>query len=197
MKNTLEDSEIIVDIYDILLIIILMLITYLIFMIINKIMNKNNVINNKNKDINIIDNNINIIEENDILTPPTIRYQAPEVFYEEPILPDRQINIRTRGGPLEYQQLGILTSISNTNDVRPLFGRQTYSSSNQWNYYSTSGSNYGARIPIFYSNQICTNERGCREINDNDYIRIGNVSSEEYIFTRYSNNEYDYIPNIF
>ena len=196
MKYTLEDSEIIIDIYDILLIIIVILISCLIFMIIYKLINRNNLINRTNKDINI-DNNINIIEENDILTPPTIRYQAPEVFYEEPILPDRQINIRTRGGPLEYQQMGILTSINNTNDVRPLFGRQTYSSSNQWNYYSTSGSNCGARIPIFYSNQICTNERGCREINDNDYIRIGNVSSEEYIFTKYSNNEYDYIPFVY
>ena len=193
MKKTLENSEIIIDLYDVLLFIILIIITSLIFLIIKKITNKNN----KVKNVNVIDNNINIIEENDILTPPSIKYDLPEILYEEPILPDRQINIRTRGGPLEYQQLGILTSINNTNDVRPLFGRQTYSGSNQWNYYSASGSNYGARIPIFYKNQICTDGVGCREIIDGDYIKIGNVSNQEYIFTKYSNNEYDYIPYIF
>ena len=193
MKRILEDCEIIIDLYDVLLLIILIIIISLIFLIIKKITN----INNKVKNVNVIDNNINIIEENDILTPPSIKYDPPEILYEEPILPDRQINIRTRGGPLEYQQLGILTSINNTNDVRPLFGRQTYSGSNQWNYYSASGSNYGARIPIFYKNQICTDGVGCREIIDGDYIKIGNVSNQEYIFTKYSNNEYDYIPYIF
>jgi len=195
MKGNLENESILIDIYDILYVILLIVISVLIFMIFNKIIKKNYKNINPNK-INIV-NDIDIIDDNDILDPPSIRYTPPEILYEEPILPDRQINIRTRGGPLEYQQLGILTSINNTNDVRPLFGRQTYASSNQWNYYSASGSNYGARIPIFFSNNICTDSRGCREINDGDYIRIGNVSSEEYIFTKYSNNEYDYIPYIF
>jgi hypothetical protein len=196
MNEKLKEGEIIIDIYDILLLIILIIISLLIFLIIKKVTNlKSNI--KSNKHINI-DNNINIIEENDILTPPSIIYNPPEENINIiPILPDRQINIRTRGGPLEYQQLGILTSVNNTNDVRPLFGRQTYSGSNQWNYYSASGSDFGARIPIFYKNEICTDSRGCREIMDGEYIRIGNVSNEEFIFTKYSNNEYDYIPYIY
>ena len=46
------------------------------------------------------------------------------------------INIRTRGEPYEYQNIGTLTNASGTNDVKPLYGRRTYRGSNEWNYYT-------------------------------------------------------------
>ena len=46
------------------------------------------------------------------------------------------INIRTRGEPSEYQNIGTLTNVSESNDVKPLYGRRTYRGSNEWNYYT-------------------------------------------------------------
>ena len=46
------------------------------------------------------------------------------------------INIRTRGEPSEYQNIGTLTNASMSNDVKPLYGRRTYRGSNEWNYYT-------------------------------------------------------------
>ena len=107
------------------------------------------------------------------------------------------INIRTRGSPTEYQQMGILTNTSNPDDVRPLYGRQTYRGSNQWNYYSSLDSNLSTKIPIFKATNKCTDERGCQEINEGDNVTIGNISATQYTFTKYSNDDYRYIPDLF
>lgn len=178
------------NIYDILILTLLICIFCLLLILII-----NNMIIKKN--INLNDVNLSIESTNELLDPPRIKSSLPDISIDEPILPDRWINLRTRGNPMEYQQLGILTSVNNPNDVRPLFGRQTYSGSNMWNYYSASNSSYGARIPIFCKGKICTDQNGCKEINDGEYIKIGNVNTEYFIFTRYSNNDYDYIPYIY
>jgi hypothetical protein len=107
------------------------------------------------------------------------------------------INIRTRGSPQDYQQIGILTNVSDSNDVRPLYGRQTYRGSNSWNYYSSLDSNLSTKIPIFKASDKCTDERGCQEINEGDNVTIGNVSSVQYTFTKYSNDSFRYIPDLF
>ena len=123
------------------------------------------------------------------------RLEPPGIVYE----PRRAmpINIRTRGSPSEYQQIGILTNKDNTTDVRPFYGRQTYRGSNQWNYYSSMDSNLSTKIPVFKSSNKCTDERGCQEINEGDDVTIGNVSSSIYTFTKYSNDSFRYIPDLF
>lgn len=123
------------------------------------------------------------------------RLEPPGVVHE----PERYvpINIRTRGQPTSYQQIGILTNTNNPNDVRPLYGRQTYRGSNSWNYYSSLDSNLSTKIPIFKSSNKCTDERGCQEINDGDNVTIGNISTTQYTFTKYSNDSFRYIPDLF
>ena len=123
------------------------------------------------------------------------RLEPPGVVYE----PERYvpINVRTRGQPTSYQQIGILTNTNNPNDVRPLYGRQTYRGSNSWNYYSSLDSNLSTKIPIFKSSNKCTDERGCQEINDGDNVTIGNISTTQYTFTKYSNDSFRYIPDLF
>ena len=81
--------------------------------------------------------------------------------------------------------------------MRPLYGRQTYRGSNSWNYYSSLDSNLSTKIPIFKTNDKCTDERGCNEINDGDTVKIGNIDNTEYIFTKYSNDSFRYIPDLF
>ena len=105
------------------------------------------------------------------------------------------INIRTRGQPLEYQQMGILTNASN-GSVKPLYGRRTYNRSNHWNYYSSTDTDLSLKIPIFKNERKCTDEQGCNEINDGDEIKIGNISNDIYKVTMYSNDDFRYIPYI-
>jgi len=134
------------------------------------------------------------------LEPPGIVYEPDRYMprrYVQPPIRGVPINIRTRGSPTEYQQMGILTNTSDSNDVRPLYGRQTYQGSNQWNYYSSLDSNLSTKIPIFKATNKCTDERGCQEINEGDNVTIGNISATQYTFTKYSNDDYRYIPDLF
>ena len=134
------------------------------------------------------------------LEPPGVVYEPDRYMprrYVNPPVRGVPINIRTRGSPTEYQQMGILTNTSNPDDVRPLYGRQTYQGSNQWNYYSSLDSNLSTKIPIFKATNKCTDERGCQEINDGDNVTIGNISATQYTFTKYSNDDYRYIPDLF
>jgi hypothetical protein len=162
----------------------------------------------KSKQRVIYQNNPQVIERPQIIERPV--YINDNNFYEEKIErrleppgvihePRRYvpINTRTRGQPTSYQQVGILTNISNSNDVRPLYGRQTYRGSNSWNYYSSLDSNLSTKIPIFKSSDKCTDERGCQEINDGDNVTIGNISTTQYTFTKYSNDSFRYIPDLF
>ena len=148
-----------------------------------------------------IDDDINFYEEKieRRLEPPGIVYESDRYAprrYVEPRTRVTPINIRTRGSPSEYQQIGILTNKDNTTDVRPFYGRQTYRGSNQWNYYSSMDSNLSTKIPVFKSSNKCTDERGCQEINEGDDVTIGNVSSSVYTFTKYSNDTFRYIPDL-
>jgi len=133
------------------------------------------------------------------LEPPGVVYESDRYMPRRYVEPRRAvpINIRTRGSPSEYQQMGILTNTADSNDVRPLYGRQTYRGSNQWNYYSSLDSNLSTKIPIFKSSDKCTDERGCQEINEGDNVTIGNISTTVYTFTKYSNDSFRYIPDLF
>ena len=58
------------------------------------------------------------------------------------------INIKTRGEPSEYQNIGLLKHPTDSNDVKPLYGRKTYGSSTMWNYYSLLNNHIQVKIPI-------------------------------------------------
>ena len=101
------------------------------------------------------------------------------------------INIRTRGQPNNYQQIGILKSEGNT-DIKPLFGRQTYRGSSLWNYYTALDSNLATRIPI-QNNRNCIDTQGCTEINNGDSVK---VLDTDYNVELYPYNDLQYIPYV-
>ena len=107
-------------------------------------------------------------------------------------VPGIPINIRTRGGPGEYQQLGI---IYNGSTRLPLYGRQTYRGSNQWNYYTSTDSNQSIKLPINKNNNKCTDERGCQEINNDDSVNVSTYT-EDFKAEIYSNDGPRYIPYV-
>jgi len=101
------------------------------------------------------------------------------------------INIRTRGEPNNYQQIGIIKSEDNT-DIKPLFGRQTYKGSSLWNYYTALDSNLATRIPI-QNNRNCIDTHGCNEINNSNSVK---VLDKDYNVELYPYNDLQYIPYI-
>ena len=140
-------------------------------------------------------NDLNVKPINDVYKEKIYdRLEPPGVYYEP--IKYVPINIRTRGMPTEYQQIGILTNITDSKDVKPLYGRQTYRGSNKWNYYSSTDSNLSLKIPVYILNDKCTDERGCNEIVDGSKCKVGDKNENLYISTIYSNEGYRYIHDI-
>ena len=108
-------------------------------------------------------------------------------------VPGLPINIKTRGYGGDYQQMGILYS----GDTRlPLYGRQTYRGSNQWNYYTSTDSNQSIKLPINTSNAKCTDERGCPEINNGESVNVSTYDGTDFKAEIYSNDGPRYIPYV-
>ena len=93
------------------------------------------------------------------------------------------INIETRGSGGDYQQVGVLHKVTNNsaeftdpgnNDktvILQLFGKPLYKGANTWNYYIMDKNNF--KIPLTIGSDNCSdNQRGCKEIYNNDEISI-------------------------
>ena len=104
------------------------------------------------------------------------------------------INVPTRGEPPEYQQVGILKGEGDEN-IKPLYGRQTYRGSNQWNYFTSLDSHLATKIPVYQNGTDCTDERGCKEINKDENVKMGDNGSE-YKASIYGTIAPRYIPYV-
>ena len=121
-KNNLKIEDIIV--------IVLLTLICLMFMI--YILKQTDILKtdtNIGNDTNITEDQVNIdidMNDNKSFLEERIdrRLVAPGYIYE----PRRYaaINIRTRGMPTEYQQMGILTNVDDPDDIKPFFGREIY-----------------------------------------------------------------------
>jgi len=172
------DDENIIQLLGIIIIVIIIM-----YFLYNNYYDKKTIKPQEKKQEIIINNNIDNDDKN-LLEPPGRRYFGRGV----------PINIRTRGEPNNYSQIGILTSETNPEKVLPLFGRQTYSGSNLWNYYSALDSNLATKIPI-QKNRDCIGTHGCSEINNDDTINLTN-SQENYNVQLYPYNDIQYIPYV-
>ena len=118
----------------------------------------------------------------------------PRRFYDSRFISRKgmAINVPTRGEPPEYQQVGILKG-EGTENIKPLYGRQTYRGSNQWNYFTSLDSHLATKIPVFQEDSDCTDERGCKEINKGDQVSMGEDGTE-YKASIYGTISPKYIP---
>ena len=141
--------------------------------------------------INIInDRKPEIIQERKVIREPKRHYESR--YYPRR---DMRINVPTRGEPPSYQQVGILTDENDPENIKPLYGRQTYRGSNQWNYFTSLDSHLATKIPIYTGDKDCTDERGCQEINKNDMLNIGDPG-KQYKANIYQSSGPRYIPYI-
>jgi len=118
----------------------------------------------------------------------------PRKYYDSRFYPRERmdINIPTRGEPPSYQQVGYLTGGGEEN-IKPLFGRQTYRGSNQWNYFTSLDSHLATKIPVFIGDQDCTDERGCEELRKGSSVSVGE-DGNIYNASIYGNVVPRYIP---
>ena len=116
------------------------------------------------------------------------------------------INIPTRGDTPPHKQKGILykgsinDSSSKPGDnsdsvILPLYGKRCYQRSQNWFYYTMSNNYNSMKIPITINGDDCTDDRGCKELNDGDTVTIPSYNG---VFTckMYKDEKLRYIPYI-
>ena len=120
----------------------------------------------------------------------------PRRFYDSKYSTRRRmrINVPTRGNPPQYQQVGIITGEGDEN-IKPLYGRQTYRGSNQWNYFTSLDSHLATKIPVYMNGKDCTDEQGCKELNKGDDVNMGETGNT-YNANIYGTIAPRYIPYI-
>ncbi len=119
-------------------------------------------------------------------------------YREDIYKPDRRqgrsfppFNIKTRGPPEEYDMVGFLQGQDDSNKLQQLYGRRTYPNSNLWNYFVKSDQYHQIPIPVSIGGQNCTDERGCKELNNKDNI---NLFNKDHTATIYKPEPYYYNP---
>ena len=102
-------------------------------------------------------------------------------------------NIKTRGPPQEYDMVGFIKDSDDSNKLQQLYGRRTYPNSNLWNYFVKSDQYHQIPIPVSVGGQNCTDERGCRELNDQESL---NLLDKDHTATIYKPEPYYYNPYV-
>ena len=91
-----------------------------------------------------------------------------------PVYPKNLPQYSSPNRPLDYQQVGILTSNETDKEpvVLPLYGRKLYNRSDRWQYYTATDKNNMIRLPLTFGNRECEDDVGCNEINSGDTLSI-------------------------
>lgn len=144
------------------------------------------------------DSNINV----NLQSPISVKPEFGDDIANNPYIPPLKnnmgvgipINMRTRGHPGQFQQMGVLTGERNGQQVvLPLYGRQTYGGSDYYEYYTASEGYHSFKIPIVKNGRDCTDERGCKEIFDGDDVSV-NTYDTGFKASIYRNSMPRYIP---
>jgi hypothetical protein len=105
------------------------------------------------------------------------------------------INIRTRGCPSQYQQIGILTRINGKETVLPLLGRMLDGARSNWQYYTMSDKMNSVKLPISKNGRSCTNEYGCDNLSNGDTVYVEGYN-DAFTVTLYDDYLPRYIPYV-
>jgi len=100
-------------------------------------------------------------------------------------------NIPTRGPPNDYDMVGFLQDSTDSSKLKQLYGRRTYPNSNNWNYFVKSDQYHQIPIPVSVGGQNCTDERGCKEIDDKSNL---DLLGKEHTANVYKPEPYYYNP---
>jgi hypothetical protein len=107
--------------------------------------------------------------------------------------PKMAINIPTRGAETQFQAIGVLTSINNTNRVLQLFGRAIYPGSNKWQYYTTTDNFQSVKVGVEYKSRNCLSDLGCDQLYSGDTILIPAYPGDNFRVEIYNYDKPKYI----
>jgi hypothetical protein len=104
-----------------------------------------------------------------------------------PVYPKDLPRYSNSQAPLDYQQIGILTSNEMDKEpiVLPLFGRKIYGRSDRWQYYTATDKNNMMRIPLHLGSRDCEDTTGCQELYSGDKIPVDIYQGREFTATIY------------
>ena len=129
---------------------------------------------------------------------PSVQELDDQPYREDIYKPDLRrarrsppFNYPTRGPPEEYDMVGFLQDPDDTNKLQQLYGRRTYPNSNNWNYFVKSDQYHQIPIPVSVDGQNCTDERGCKELNNQESL---NLFDKDHTATIYKPEPYYYNP---
>jgi hypothetical protein len=138
-------------------------------------------------------------------TPPERNYNSPvdmAGFIPPPGVPYVPIQVPTQGLPLEFQQMGVLTtqggsamSASPNRTLLPLYGRKVATSRERYNYYTRTDGLNPVQVPVTFKNRNCEDDNGCDEITSGDTVGVP-LLGQTYVATTYRYNVPRYIPLI-
>jgi hypothetical protein len=141
--------------------------------------------------------------ESDTIVYETVTYKTEEddqPYRENIYKPDRRqgtrfppFNRKTRGPPEEYGMVGFLQDPDDSDKLQQLYGRRTYPNSNNWNYFVKSDQYHQIPIPISIGGDSCSDERGCKELQDQESISLLN---KDHTATIYKPEPYYYNPYV-
>jgi E3 ubiquitin-protein ligase DOA10 len=112
---------------------------------------------------------------------------------ENSVVDSIRVNVRSRGDPGDYQNIGSVRSIDN-NSIMPLYGRQLGGSI--FNYHCETNDHQRMAISVVSGEKNCSDEYGCSELFSGDIIKIPELNSNQYVATIRDNCALRYIPNI-
>ena len=140
-----------------------------------------------------------IQEKPKVIIKEIVKEEDDEPYREDNYRPDRKrrinkpFNYPTRGPPEEYDMVGFLQDSDDSNKLQQLYGRRTYPNSNSWNYFVKSDQYHQIPIPVTLDGKNCTDETGCKELQNNDNI---NLLNKEHTATIYKPEPYYYNPYV-
>jgi hypothetical protein len=112
------------------------------------------------------------------------------------------VNVRSRGLPEQYQQIGVLTAVGGSSSsatpnrtIIPLFGRPAIGNRDRWNYYTRTDGLNPVQVPLRFNNRACDDDNGCNELFDGDSVSVP-LMGQSYNATIYRNSTPRYIPGL-
>lgn len=144
--------------------------------------------------------NISINVDQTDNTPPVNPYRAYDyrALYDPLVAPRRRddynlpvLPVPTRGFPAPFKKMGLLVDKRANNDSRYkiliLMGRNTYPSSNVYDYYATEAQNSAIKFNI----------EKTRELQTDDIVRIHELNNREYTVVLDKMLGYSYDPYLY
>lgn len=127
--------------------------------------------------------------------------RAPPTNHDLPINPIGDPKYPLRGQTnVPYQQMGVLISEAETPGgeptILPLLGKPSPTNRDRWQYYTSTDKTHMMRLPVSFENKNCTEDIGCREVQDGENISVPAYKKDFQVqIYKYEKPQYD--PNVF